>query len=202
MQGGQAMFWDDKFSADHYIYGTDPNEFLATNFAAIPKGNVLCIGDGEGRNGVFLATQGYQVTSVDSSAVGLRKARELATIKGVEINTILADLNDYDFGNGQWSGIVSIYCHLESPLRQKVHSGVVSGLKNAGVLLLEAYTPKQLEFNTGGPPRTSLMYSEEILQSDFKGLDFSLLQEIDRPVKEGTHHDGMGAVVQAIAVKP
>ncbi len=196
------MFWDEKFSADHYIYGTDPNDFLAAQAGAIPKGKVLCIGDGEGRNGVFLATQGYQVTSVDSSKVGLAKAQDLAAEKGVTLETILADLNDFDIGESQWDGVVSIYCHLPPPLRQKVHGNVVRGLKPGGVMLLEAYTPKQLEYNMGGPPVVELMYTADILRSDLKGLQFEHLQELDREVIEGTHHYGMGAVVQLIGVKP
>ena len=196
------MFWDEKFSADHYIYGTDPNDFLAAQAGAIPKGKVLCIGDGEGRNGVFLATQGYQVTSVDSSKVGLAKAQELATEKGVTLKTVVADLNDFDIGENQWDGVVSIYCHLPAPLRQKVHGNVVRGLKPGGVMLLEAYTPKQLEYNMGGPPVVELMYTADILRSDLKGLQFEHLQELDREVIEGTHHYGMGAVVQLIGVKP
>lgn len=196
------MFWDEKFSADHYIYGTDPNDFLAAQAGAIPKGKVLCIGDGEGRNGVFLATQGYQVTSVDSSKVGLAKAQELAAEKGVTLKTVVADLNDFDIGENQWDGVVSIYCHLPAPLRQKVHGNVVRGLKPGGVMLLEAYTPKQLEYNMGGPPVVELMYTADILRSDLKGLQFEHLQELDREVIEGTHHYGMGAVVQVIGVKP
>ena len=196
------MFWDEKFSADHYIYGTDPNDFLAAQAGAIPKGKVLCIGDGEGRNGVFLATQGYQVTSVDSSKVGLAKAQELAAEKGVTLKTVVADLNDFDIGENQWDGVVSIYCHLPAPLRQKVHGNVVRSLKPGGVMLLEAYTPKQLEYNMGGPPVVELMYTADILRSDLKGLQFEHLQELDREVIEGTHHYGMGAVVQVIGVKP
>ncbi len=196
------MFWDEKFSADHYIYGTDPNDFLAAQAGAIPKGKVLCIGDGEGRNGVFLATQGYQVTSVDSSKVGLAKAQELAAEKGVTLNTVVADLNDFDIGENQWDGVVSIYCHLPAPLRQKVHGNVVRGLKPGGVMLLEAYTPKQLEYNMGGPPVVELMYTADILRRDLQGLQFEHLQELDREVIEGTHHYGMGAVVQLIGVKP
>ena len=196
------MFWDEKFSADHYIYGTDPNDFLAAQAGAIPKGKVLCIGDGEGRNGVFLATQGYQVTSVDSSKVGLAKARDLAAEKGVTLKTVVADLNDFDIGENQWDGVVSIYCHLPAPLRQKVHGNVVRGLKPGGVMLLEAYTPKQLEYNMGGPPVVELMYTADILRHDLQGLQFEHLQELDREVIEGTHHYGMGAVVQLIGVKP
>ncbi len=196
------MFWDEKFSADHYIYGTDPNDFLAAQVGAIPKGRVLCIGDGEGRNGVFLATQGYQVTSVDSSRVGLGKAQKLAAEKGVTLETVVADLNDFDMGHAAWDGVVSIYCHLPEPLRQKVHGNIVRALNPGGVLLLEAYTPKQLEYNMGGPPVVELMYTADILRRDLAGLEFEHLQELDREVIEGTHHFGMGAVVQAIAQKP
>ena len=196
------MSWDERYSADHYIYGTDPNDFLAENIGLFPRGKVLCLADGEGRNGVYLASQGFQVTSVDGSGVALQKARALADKNGVEIEFIQADLNDYDIGTEVWDGIVSIFCHVPEPLRQKLHAGVVRGLKSGGVLLQEAYIPRQLEYNMGGPPTVDLMYSAEILRNDLTGLQFNRLAELDRQVIEGTHHFGKGAVVQVIATKP
>lgn len=133
--------WDERYSAEEYVYGTSPNNFLEANFSSIPKGKVLSLAEGEGRNAVFLAKQGYSVTAVDASLVGLNKARKLAEDNGVVIEFIQADLADYDLGENQWDGIVSIFCPLPSSVRKQLHKKVVAGLKPNGVFLIEAYTP-------------------------------------------------------------
>lgn len=196
------MSWDQRYGADHYIYGIEPNGFLVENIGKLPMGKILCLAEGEGRNAVYLAKQGYSVTAVDSSAVGLQKAAALAEINQVNIEIVKADLNDFDLGEEQWDGIISIFAHVPEPLRQKLHKGVVRGLKQGGVLLQEAYIPKQLEYNNGGPPTVALMYSKDILQSDLVGLSFEKLEELERVIDEGTHHYGMAAIVQVIASKP
>lgn len=191
--------WDKRYATDHYIYGTQPNRFLAQNFTEIAKGKVLCLADGEGRNSVFLAKQGYNVTAVDASAVGIEKAKKLAQDNNVNIDYIHADLATYKLGTEQWDGIVSIFCHLPKNIRAEIHTQVVHGLKKTGVLLLEAYTPEQIKHGTGGPPTADLTMSAEILKKELNGLQFSLLQELERKIIKGSHHTGVGAVVQAIA---
>ncbi|ALO45727.1 SAM-dependent methyltransferase [Pseudohongiella spirulinae] len=193
--------WDERFSDDSYFYGTQPNDFLKYNFHTIPQGEVLCLAEGEGRNAVFLAEQGYQVTAVDSSAVGLKKARQLATDRGVQIKTIEADLAEFDPGQQRWSGIVSIFCHLPPDIRRQLHGRLAEALLPGGVLLLEAYTPAQLQFKTGGPPVADMMMSREILKEEISGLSFRHLQETERDVIEGIGHTGHAAVVQAIATR-
>ena len=116
--------WDERYSAAEYAYGTTANDFLAANASCIPKGNVLSLAEGEGRNAVFLALQGYSVTAVDASLVGLNKARKLAEENGVDIEFIHADLSDYDLGINQWHGIVSIFCPLPSTLRSQLYKKV------------------------------------------------------------------------------
>lgn len=190
--------WDEKYRAEEYVYGTEPNGFLKENFALIPQGNVLCLAEGEGRNAVFLAQQGYRVTAVDASFVGLEKAKKLADENNVSIELIHADLETYDLGEKKWDGIVSIFCHIPDLIRKKVHQNVVKGLKNTGVLLLEAYTPDQLKHKTGGPPTEEMMMSKKILEKELAGLKFRHLLELEREIMEGSHHFGIGAVVQAI----
>lgn len=190
--------WDERYSADDYIYGTAPNEFLEAHYAAIPKGDVLCLGDGEGRNGVFLAERGYRVTAVDASSVGLKKAEKLAAERGVSIQTVHADLATFDLGQRQWAGIVSIFCHLPAPLRKDLHRRVLAALREGGVYLLESYTPEQLGRGTGGPSAVEWLVSEAILREELPGMNFSHLVELEREVREGQFHTGMGAVVQAI----
>lgn len=193
--------WDERFRTEEYAYGTTPNKFLEENFNQIPKGQVLSLAEGEGRNAVFLAKQGYAVTAVDASSVGLNKARKLAAENGVVVEFIHADLADYDVGENKWDGIVSIFCPLPSTLRKQLYQQVVAALKRNGVFLLEAYTPAQLTYGTGGGNSADVMQTKESLSLELAGLKFRHLIELERDITEGIYHTGVGAVVQAIASK-
>ena len=195
--------WDERYATDEYVYGTQPNDFVRDHVTSLPPGGrVLCLADGEGRNGVFLAQQGMNVTSVDQSSVGLAKASALAEQRGVSISTAVADLVWYDLGTEQWDAIVSVFCHLPPDLRRSVHQRVVQALRPGGVFLLEAYTPQQLEFHTGGPPTVELLMTSSSLTEELEGLDMLLNHEITRDIHEGRLHDGPSAVVQVLARKP
>lgn len=193
--------WDERYSAEEYAYGTAPNEFLVDKVSCIPKGKVLSLAEGEGRNAVFLAKQGYSVTAVDASLVGLKKAAKLAEQNDVVVEFIHADLADYDLGENKWDGIVSIFCPLPSGLRKELYKKVIAGLKRNGVFLLEAYTPEQLKHGTGGGNSVDVMQSEETVRLELAGLKFKHLTELERNVVEGVYHTGLGSVVQAIATK-
>jgi SAM-dependent methyltransferase len=193
--------WDERYSAEEYAYGTTPNEFLAEKVRCIPKGKVLSLAEGEGRNAVFLAKQGYAVTAVDASLVGLNKARKLAEENDVVVEFIHADLAAYDLGENKWDGIVSIFCPLPSSLRKELYKKVIAGLKRNGVFLLEAYTPDQLKHRTGGGNSVDVMQTKESLRLELAGLKFKHLTELERDVREGAYHTGIGSVVQAIATK-
>ena len=193
--------WDERYSAEEYAYGTTPNEFLVEKVSCIPKGKVLSLAEGEGRNAVFLAKQGYSVTAVDASLIGLNKARKLAEENDVVVEFIHADLADYDLGENKWDGIVSIFCPLPSSLRKELYKKVIAGLKQNGVFLLEAYTPNQLRYGTGGGNSVDVMQSKESLRLELAGLKFKHLIELEREVIEGVYHTGIGSVVQAIAEK-
>lgn len=195
--------WDQRYSCEEYVYGTDPNVFLAEMADRLrPGGQVLCLAEGEGRNAVWLAKQGFRVTGIDASAAGLAKANRLAAEAGVEIETVHADLADADLGEARWDGIVSIFCHLPPPLRKAVHRRVVRALRPGGLFLLEAYTPRQLQFGTGGPPNAELMMDLVGLGEELAGLRIEHGIELERDVYEGLFHTGPGAVVQFIARKP
>jgi SAM-dependent methyltransferase len=163
---------------------------------------VLCLGEGEGRNAVYLAELGFEVLAVDSSAVGLGKAQKLAKSRGVAIETLVADLADYDIQPDSWDAIISFFCHAPSAIRKPLHKKVARGLCSGGVFVLEAYTPAQLELKTGGPPTEDQMMSLIALQEELTGLVFSHAIEIERDVVEGRQHTGQGAVVQILARKP
>jgi SAM-dependent methyltransferase len=199
---GTPPIWDERYRTPEHVYGTAPNDFLAEVAGQIPAGPVLSIADGEGRNGVYLATLGHAVTSVDASSVGLAKARQLATTRGVAIETIVADLADYVIAPGAWSGIVSIFCHLPRPLRQRVHAQVVRGLAPGGLFVFEAYSVRQIGYGTGGPSSVELLPTLAALRSELAGLELLHAEELERDVHEGTAHTGRSVVVQVIGRKP
>ena len=160
---------------------------------------MLCLADGEGRNGVFLASLGHTVTSVDLTAAGMAKAARLAAERGVELTTIVADLGDFDLGENQWDLIVSIFAHTPPPIRAKVHAGITTALRPGGLFVLEAYTPDQVGRGTGGPPVPELTMTLDGLHEELVGMTIQTGQELVRSVIEGPGHTGDGAVVQVIA---
>ena len=194
------MMWDDIYSDTDYVYGKQPNDFLKANVSELKKGRVLCLAEGEGRNAVFLARHGFSVTAVDSSLVGVNKTRALAEENNVDVDAVHSDLADFDIGHEQWDSIVSIFCHLPPALRKSVHESVAEGLCRGGVFLLEAYTPKQLEYGTGGPPSAELMFTLDMVRQELPGLELVHQQELEREVIEGYKHNGLASVVQVIAM--
>jgi SAM-dependent methyltransferase len=194
--------WDERYGAAGYFYGTEPNEFLREHFSSIRRGgDVLCLAEGEGRNAVFLAEQGFRPVAVDQSAVGLKKAEHLAAARGVRIETVVADLDGYRIEPGRWDGIVSIWCHLPAVLRAAVHRQIVAGLTIGGVFLLEAYTPAQLRYGTGGPRTADLLPTLAGLRKELAGLELLHAIERERTVHEGGGHTGLSAVVQVVACR-
>jgi len=193
--------WDETYSVEQYVYGKEPNDFLLQMSGKLKAGNVLCLADGEGRNGVYLARSGFNVTSVDSSRVGLAKAEKLAVEFGVAIETVVADLADFEIEEKAWDSIVSISCHVHKDLRRRLHGDVVAGLKAGGTFLLEAYTPKQLEFGTGGPSSLEYLMDLESLRKELDGLEIIHGMELVRDVVEGVKHTGKASVVQVLARK-
>jgi hypothetical protein len=149
-----------------------------------------------------LAGLGHAVTAVDQSAVGLEKARRLAAARGVTLETVVADLTDYVVAPESWDGVVSIFCHLPSAARRRLHAGVLAGRRPGGVFLLEAYRPAQLQYTTGGPPTADRLHSLDELRTDLSGLEILHAVETERDVVEGSLHTGRAAVVQLVAVKP
>jgi SAM-dependent methyltransferase len=195
--------WDERYAQAGYAYGTEPNAFLVEVADAIPAGPVLSLAEGEGRNAVFLAGRGHAVTAVDASPIGLSKAGRLARERGVTIETRHADLEaDFDLGHAQWAGIISIWCHLPRRAREKLHAGVAEALLPGGAFILEAYTPRQLRYGTGGPPSAALLAGLDSLRQELPGLELEIAREVVRDVQEGRMHHGESAVVQILGRRP
>jgi SAM-dependent methyltransferase len=193
-------FWNERYGGEDYVYGEAPNELLVDFAARIPPGPVLLLGEGEGRNAVFLAERGHEVTAVDQSAVGLAKAQALAGRRGVAIHTVEADLADYELGAG-WSAIVSVWCHLPSGLRRQVHAAIPAALVPGGVFFCVAYTPAQIAFGTGGPRDPDMLVTAEDLSRELPGLSWEVLREEERDIHEGPHHDGRSAIVVGLGLR-
>ncbi|QDG53675.1 class I SAM-dependent methyltransferase [Persicimonas caeni] len=196
-------FWNEKYDIEGYRYGTTPNTFVAEQAVAhVPsQGKVLCLGAGEGRNAVWLAEQGFLVTAVDVSSRGLGKLEQLAEDRDVYVTTVQADVADYTPEAGEFDAVVLNYLHLPAALRRPVHQKVVDALRPDGVVILEAFRPKQLDYGTGGPPSADLMYSAQLLREDFGELTFEYLEELEIELDAGHGHRGTGAVVRMVAVR-
>ncbi|WP_263770913.1 class I SAM-dependent methyltransferase [Propionivibrio soli] len=190
--------WDQNYSIEGYKYGTSPNHFLVQQEHLLPRAaRVLVPGDGEGRNGVWLASQGHRVTSVDSSAVGLAKARALAERQSVQLQTVLADLADWSPAAQSCDAVALIFVHLPSATRQDVHRRLAQSLARGGILILEAFHPAQLGYGSGGPKDADMLYTLESLRADFSGVLEELSAfEGEIALDEGAGHQGQGYVTR------
>jgi SAM-dependent methyltransferase len=193
--------WDDRYRTEDFVYGTEPNAFLRDHLGEIPLGDVLCVADGEGRNSVFLAREGRRVTAVDHSAVGVAKARQLARAQGVDVDFVVADLRGYDLGVEVWDAVVSIFAHMPAKVRIDLHARIVRALRPGGVFVLEAYRPDQIGRGTGGPTVAEMTMTAHELEHELASLRIELIREIDRDIREGRGHQGVGAVVELIGRK-
>lgn len=191
--------WDERYASEDYAYGTEPNEFVRAQAAHIPKGRVLCLAEGEGRNAVYLAGLGHEVTAVDYSAAGLRKAERLARERGVSLNLVEADLATFDLGHDAWTGIVSIFAHTPRPVRARLHAAIPLALRPGGVLILEVYRPEQIAHGTGGPKDVALLPTLAELTTDLAALELVIARDAERDIHEGRFHTGPSATVQIVA---
>ncbi|MCK4903431.1 MAG: class I SAM-dependent methyltransferase [Candidatus Marinimicrobia bacterium] len=194
--------WDERYGVDEYVYGKEPNLFLKQNYKVIPKGDVLCVADGEGRNGVWLAKQGYSVTSIDFSPKAIEKINSLAKRNNVSIKTICDDLLDYKFGQNKYDGIVSIFAHFKIEEINKLHHKYFNALKSKGVFLTEVFAKEQLPLKTGGPKDILLLYDTQDIQDSFPTGKIELLKKDVVYLHEGDMHEGKAVVVRAIIRKP
>ncbi len=196
-------FWNQRYAGADYAYGTAPNDFLVASLARLPRGGrVLCLADGEGRNGVWLAQQGFDVTSVDIADAGVRKARALAAQAGVALAAVQADVTTFDLGLAAWDAIVSIFLHLPPPARRELHARCAAALRPGGVLVYEAYTAEQVAYASGGPVKEpQLLVTLPEIETEFPGCAVEHRFSGVRRVVEGTLHHGDAHVAQLVARK-
>ncbi|TNF34654.1 MAG: class I SAM-dependent methyltransferase [Deltaproteobacteria bacterium] len=192
-------FWDEMYAEEAYRYGLKPNDWVVTCEAELPRNaRVLCVGDGEGRNGVWLAEQGHRVTTIDASARGAEKARALAASRGVPLDARVgmfpAQLDERDF-----DAIVLVYVHAPPEGRPGLHGAVAERLAPGGVVVLEAFTPEQLALTSGGPKNPAMLYTAEMLAADFSRLDIASLEPRRIALDEGPGHTGPAEVVRMLA---
>jgi SAM-dependent methyltransferase len=191
--------WDERFSQLEPVYGDEPNVFLeAQAFRFPPGGKLLVPADGYGRNGIWLAKQGFQVHTVDLSPVGVERARKAAMASGVTVTIEQADLSSWTWPVAQFDGIASIFLHLPPQLRTQVHASMLRALKPGGLVILQAFIPRQLQYSSGGPKQVDLLYTAEVLRQDFAPATALELEEKQINIREGHMHSGPAAVVQAV----
>jgi SAM-dependent methyltransferase len=201
---GEFERWEGRFAASEYVFGTEPNAFLKSCARYLHPGQkALAVADGEGRNGVWLAQQGLEVLSIDFSPTGLEKAKRLASARNVSIATQRADLSQWVWPSGAFDVVAAIFIQFaDPPLRTRVFQGIRQALKPGGLLILEGYRPKQLEYKTGGPSQVENLYTREILLAGFGDWEILALDEHDSAVAEGAGHSGMSALIDLLARKP
>lgn len=198
-----GVFWDEMYDREDYRYGTEPNEWVRECVSVLPEGaRVLSIGDGEGRNGVWLATRGFDVTTIDASAVGVRKAKKLAEANGVSIRAyhgrFPADLPDDATG---FDAVVLTFIHVPSERRKAFHDAVIARLKPGGLVILEAFDKAQLGRTSGGPQDLDMLFNETLLAEDFADLEVRALETVEAVLSEGPGHTGAAALVRLLAVR-
>ncbi len=195
--------WDARFDRVEYIFGTAPNVFLASQRALLAPGQrALCVADGEGRNSVWLAQQGLVVTAFDIAPRGVAKARALAAKAGVAVDYHVASVEDWEWTPERFDVVAAIFVQFAPPaVRERMFAGMMQTLKPGGLLLLQGYTPRQLDYRTGGPPCAEHLYTPQLLREAFAAHEIVALREHDDVLAEGTQHAGMSALIDCVVRK-
>lgn len=196
--------WEARYAAPEYAFGKEPNDFLATCKPLLPRsGRVLAVADGEGRNGVWLAEQGLDVVSVDFSPSAQNKARALAAERGVNVDIRQADVHRWDYPQAAFDVVVEIFTQFSSPAERALKwAGMRRALKPGGLLIVLGYTPKQLQYGTGGPKELANLYTRALLEQEFGDFRDVTIVEEEREIHEGSSHGGMSAMIGLTGRKP
>jgi SAM-dependent methyltransferase len=195
--------WNARFAREDFLFGEEPNAFLRTQAHCLrPGGSVLCVADGEGRNSVWLAEQGFDVTAFDFAPNALAKARRLADRRNVSVDHKLSDAYTWPWTSKRYDALVAVFIQFLPPERRDdVFAGMKSAVAPGGVFLLEGYRPEQVDYKTGGPPRRDHMYTREWVERTFSGWEILVLEDYDRVIEEGHAHKGMSALIDLVAKK-
>jgi 2-polyprenyl-3-methyl-5-hydroxy-6-metoxy-1,4-benzoquinol methylase len=195
-----AAMWDERFAQPEPVYGHEPNTYLREQAKKRLNAGakILVPADGYGRNGLWLAKQGFDVTTVDVSAVGVERARKAAKENGINASILLSDLNTWQWPKEEFEAVASIYLHLPPDQRPGIHTHMFEALKPGGIIILEAFNHAQLKFSSGGPKQVELLYTQEILCRDFASAEVIELAETEADLAEGKMHSGRSAVVRAV----
>ena len=199
-----TQFWNERFNKEEFIFGKEPNEYLVEQAKRYltPGNQVLCIADGEGRNGVWLAKQGMQVIGFDVSDIALVKAKQFAKDNQVEIAYSLSDTDGFDWQENSYDAIIAIFIQFADPvMRTRIFKQIQSALKPGGILILQGYTPKQLEYKTGGPSLLEHLYTEEMISDLVNEMEILDLRCYEKELNEGARHAGMSALLGMVAKK-
>jgi 2-polyprenyl-3-methyl-5-hydroxy-6-metoxy-1,4-benzoquinol methylase len=199
-----TQFWNERFDKEEFIFGKEPNEYLVEQSRQyLNAGNsVLCIADGEGRNGVWLAKQGMQVTGFDVSDVALAKAHQFAMDNQVSIQYSLSDTDGFDWQSNSYDAVIAIFIQFADPvMRAKIFQQLSQALKPGAIFILQGYTPKQLEYKTGGPSLIDHLYTEEMMRELMQGFEILDLRCYEKELSEGARHAGMSALLGLTARK-
>jgi len=193
--------WEGRYRTPDYVFGKEPNYFLAACRTLLPRsGKALAVADGEGRNGIWLAEQGLDVLSLDFSPTAQEKARALAKQRGVSLTIAPADVHAWDYPDAAFDVVVEIFTQFSSPAeRAKKWAGMRKALKPGGLLIIQGYTPKQLQYGTGGPKQVENLYTRAMLEAAFGDLRDVTIVEQELEIHEGTSHGGMSAVINLTA---
>jgi SAM-dependent methyltransferase len=197
-------FWNERFNKEEFIFGKEPNEYLVekTKQYLKPKDKVLCIADGEGRNGVWLAKQGMQVVGFDASDIALAKAKQFAKDNQVEVEYSFSDTDSYAWPENTYDAVIGIFIQFADPaMRERIFKQTYEALKLGGIFILQGYTPKQLEYKTGGPSLIEHLYTEELIRDLAKEFQILELVSYEKELSEGPRHKGMSAILGLVAKK-
>ena len=195
--------WDERFSSSDFVFGTEPAAFLADAASHLDPGSrVLCVADGEGRNSVFLAGQGHDVTAFDASPVGVDKARGLAAERGQDVSFHVSGIEDWDWSQ-PYDALVAIFIQFMGPdMRATIFDGFRQAVRPGGLLLLHGYAPRQVNYGTGGPKALENMYTEDLLRAHFGDWQIVTLRDYDAELSEGKGHSGRSGLVDLVARRP
>ncbi|WP_372776194.1 class I SAM-dependent methyltransferase [Mangrovibacterium sp.] len=196
-----SNFWNERFAANEYVYGTEPNVFFKEELKKLPAGKILFPGEGEGRNAVYAAQLGWDVVAFDSSSEGKAKADRLAKSRNVCIDYQVTTYDDADFPDESFDALVLIYTHVSAEKRREYHQKFARFVKPGGCLIVEGFSKEQINNDTGGPKDSSMLWSEAELHGDFASFSDVTIQLLETELDEGEFHAGKAAIIRVVASK-